>query len=178
MPGCGLHSDRGGSGTNGTKSTTTGHHGAEPELTFRPRQVLVMVVASKIEAVVNRIDCGDRFDAVVSSDDASLAMTAGVAGAIRASAGNVVQQEAQKLAPARLGDVLVTSAGLLPVRYIFHAVTLDVAHGLWPTDLTVRSIGESIFSRSEEVRPLDHCRALDRRSWVRRPSAESCPPCR
>lgn len=63
--------------------------------------------------------------AIVSSDDHMLSMSGGVSRAILKAAGNSIALEAAKKVPARLGDVVVTSAGSLPALYIFHAVTLS-----------------------------------------------------
>jgi O-acetyl-ADP-ribose deacetylase (regulator of RNase III) len=67
-------------------------------------------------------------DALVSTDDVHLSRVEpnGVAAAIRAAAGDVPRDDARKHAlPAPLGSVLVTSAGRLGARYIFHAMTFE-----------------------------------------------------
>jgi O-acetyl-ADP-ribose deacetylase (regulator of RNase III) len=63
-------------------------------------------------------------DVLVSSDDYKLTMSGGVSKAIREVGGNVIPLDAAKMTPAVLGDVVVTTAGRLSARYIFHAVTL------------------------------------------------------
>jgi O-acetyl-ADP-ribose deacetylase (regulator of RNase III) len=37
-----------------------------------------------------------------------------------------------------MGDVVITSAGRLPVRYVLHAVTLDRERAIKPTIQTIR----------------------------------------
>jgi O-acetyl-ADP-ribose deacetylase (regulator of RNase III) len=67
-------------------------------------------------------------DALVSTDDVHLSRVEpnGVAAAIRAAAGDVPRDDARKHAlPAPLGSVLVTSAGRLGAKYIFHAMTFE-----------------------------------------------------
>jgi O-acetyl-ADP-ribose deacetylase (regulator of RNase III) len=67
-------------------------------------------------------------DALVSTDDVHLsrAEPTGVATAIRAAAGDLPRDDARKhLLPAPLGSVLVTSAGRLSAKYIFHASTFE-----------------------------------------------------
>jgi hypothetical protein len=61
-----------------------------------------------------------RFQAVVSSDDTEFSMTGGVSRAILGAAGAIAQDEAKRQMPVRLADVIVTSAGALPLDYIFH----------------------------------------------------------
>nr|WP_281719847.1 macro domain-containing protein [Nitrosomonas nitrosa] len=64
-------------------------------------------------------------DVLVSSDDYKLTMGGGVSKAIREIGGNAIPLDAAKMIPAVLGDVVVTTAGTLPARYIFHAVTIS-----------------------------------------------------
>jgi O-acetyl-ADP-ribose deacetylase (regulator of RNase III) len=114
---------------------------------FRLRNVRVAVDSSTVEDVVNE----GGFDALVSSDDASLAMQAGVAKSIREAAGDMVRDELARIQPAQLGDVLVTSAGQFPARFIFHAVTTDLEREVKSTESTIRSIGRLLFRRCEDL---------------------------
>ncbi len=64
-------------------------------------------------------------DAIVSSDNYLLTMGGGVSAAIRRAGGEAILVDATKRIPAKLGDVIVTTAGNLPAAYVFHAVTID-----------------------------------------------------
>jgi serine/threonine protein kinase len=65
-------------------------------------------------------------DAIVSSDDSCLTMSGGVSMAIRRAAGTLlIDQETRKYVPVRPGRVVVTSAGDLKSRFVFHGITLD-----------------------------------------------------
>jgi eukaryotic-like serine/threonine-protein kinase len=64
-----------------------------------------------------------RVDALVSSDNAYLTMDGGCASAIARLAGDLVLQWARAMVPVLPGRVVVTPAGKLPARFIFHAVT-------------------------------------------------------
>lgn len=79
------------------------------------------------------IDFGSVLDVpaevVVSSDDYQLSMGGGVSAAIRIAAGNAVVLDAAKAVPREAGDVVVTTAGALPARYVFHVVT--IGPGYW-----------------------------------------------
>ena len=66
-----------------------------------------------------------KTDVIVSSDDAFLTMGGGVSKAIKMSAGDILCKEVGKHIPASLGDVIVTSAGYLPHKYVFHAITIS-----------------------------------------------------
>lgn len=63
-------------------------------------------------------------DALVSSDDSFLTMGGGVSAAILRAAGESIMRDAAKKVPARLGDVIVTTAGALRAKYVFHAITI------------------------------------------------------
>jgi O-acetyl-ADP-ribose deacetylase (regulator of RNase III) len=51
-------------------------------------------------------------------------MGGGVSRAIRNACGSQVWNDAVKMIPAKLGDVIITSAGDLDAKYIFHAITI------------------------------------------------------
>ena len=68
-------------------------------------------------------------EAFVSSDDEQLTMSGGVARALREGAGEGMVREAGRYPPVRPGRAVVTSAGDLPARFIFHGVTLTVGEG-------------------------------------------------
>jgi len=79
-------------------------------------------------------------DVVVSSDDSDLSMSGGVSEAIRRAAGEQIRVDTLKRTPAKLGDVIVTSAGAMRAKYIFHAVT----------------IGEGYLSHDEVIANVTH----------------------
>jgi eukaryotic-like serine/threonine-protein kinase len=65
-------------------------------------------------------------DAIVSSDDGFLSMGGGSSMAIRGAAGpTFIDQETRKYVPVRPGRVVVTAAGQLKARFVFHGVTLE-----------------------------------------------------
>jgi serine/threonine protein kinase len=74
-----------------------------------------------------RVALGDitreQADAIVSSDNSSLTMDYGVSLAIGRAAGKEIDDLAQKFVPVLPGRVVITPAGKLKSRFIFHAVT-------------------------------------------------------
>lgn len=68
-------------------------------------------------------------EVLVSSDDTECSMSGGVSCAILGQGGDAIYADAQKKVPASLGDVLITTAGLLSQKFIFHCITMD-AYGL------------------------------------------------
>lgn len=65
-------------------------------------------------------------EVIVSSDDCYVTMGGGVSGAILRAGGLSIIEDAQKMVPIPLGDVLVTTAGKLEhQKYVFHCITID-----------------------------------------------------
>jgi eukaryotic-like serine/threonine-protein kinase len=61
-------------------------------------------------------------DVIVNAANTNLTMQRGVAQALRQAAGALVEQEVRQHAPAAMGDVIWTGAGMLPARWIAHAI--------------------------------------------------------
>jgi O-acetyl-ADP-ribose deacetylase (regulator of RNase III) len=61
-------------------------------------------------------------DAIVNAANSRLQHGGGVAGAIVRRGGAAIQRESDALAPVPVGGAAVTCAGLLPCRFIIHAV--------------------------------------------------------
>lgn len=78
-------------------------------------------------------------DALVSTDDWRLSMSGGVAAAIMRAAGSQLVTDAAKAVPAALGSVVVTSGGMLPARYVFHAITIGETHAEKPPRAVIAS---------------------------------------
>lgn len=90
-------------------------------------------------------------DAIVSSDDNYLSMGGGVSAAILRKAGNGLREEVKKHLPMKIGDVAVTSAGNLNVKFIFHGITIDWDNYLYATEEVVRSIVEKSLNLAETL---------------------------
>jgi O-acetyl-ADP-ribose deacetylase (regulator of RNase III) len=92
------------------------------------------------------IDVGSVLDVpaevVVSSDDYLLTMGGGVSAAIRMAAGSALVLDAAKAVPREAGDVVVTTAGALSARYVFHVVTIGPRQ--WEDLTAVPDVGELV----------------------------------
>lgn len=64
-------------------------------------------------------------EVLVSSDDCYITMGGGISGCILKTGGKAIYDDAQKQIPAKLGSAIVTTAGSLKQKYIFHAITID-----------------------------------------------------
>lgn len=79
-----------------------------------------------------RIIFGDimdsRSEVIVSSDDSNISMGGGVSGSIRRREGTeAIVRDVRKYVPAEIGDVVVSTAGTLPQKYIFHVITINLS---------------------------------------------------
>lgn len=95
-------------------------------------------------------------EVLVSSDDFKLSMRGGVSAALRAAGGLRVPADTQKLVPAHLGDVVVSSAGDLPAKYIFHAVTI----GALPAQMDQAAIVRQTTRRAMRLLEALNCTSI------------------
>ncbi len=79
-------------------------------------------------------------EVLVSSDDYMLSMGGGVSAAIASAAGDSLLLDAAKSRPRSLGDVVVTTAGALSARYVFHGITIGQVGQRRPPADVVRTI--------------------------------------
>jgi O-acetyl-ADP-ribose deacetylase (regulator of RNase III) len=94
-------------------------------------------------------------EVLVSSDDFTLSMGGGISRAISRAAGSAMVLDARKSIPRRLGDVVVTTAGALDARYVFHVITI----GSWKDHLDDTTIDDVV--RGATARCLEIMDALD-----------------
>ena len=87
-------------------------------------------------------------EVIVSSDDAYLSMGGGVSASILRAGGDVIARDARKNVPCQMGDVVVTSAGKLEAKYVFHAITIDWSQ---KDEFTVEKSINSIIKKSLNV---------------------------
>lgn len=64
-------------------------------------------------------------DVLVNSDDHMLPMKDGLSGQILEKGGQDIMDNVTKMQHAELGDVVVSTAGKLPHKYIFHCITVS-----------------------------------------------------
>ncbi len=57
-----------------------------------------------------------KAEVIVSSDDTGITMGGGISGCIRRMGGECIRTDAQKMLPAKLGDVVVSTAGELELQ--------------------------------------------------------------
>ncbi len=75
--------------------------------------------------VVERGDITDwEVDAIVNAANSSLAMGAGVAGAIKRKGGVIIEEEAMRQGPIEVGEAVLTTAGNLAATHVIHAAAM------------------------------------------------------
>ncbi len=63
-------------------------------------------------------------DAVVNAANNKMVMGGGVAGAIKKKGGKIIEDEAVKKGPIKIGEAIFTQGGSLPAKYVIHAATM------------------------------------------------------
>jgi WD40 repeat protein/O-acetyl-ADP-ribose deacetylase (regulator of RNase III) len=124
---------------------------------LEPQQRLVKIVAPKpgegflseflVADKLVRIYQGDitnlAADVIVSSDDTYLSMRGGVSRGIRRIGGEEIYRESQNFRISNalsIGDVVVTSAGNLPAKKIFHGTVIDWQLELFPSKNIIQKV--------------------------------------
>lgn len=90
-----------------------------------------------------------KVDAIVNPANVNLILGAGVAGAIAKKGGTTIQRECDDYAPVEPGGAVRTRAGLLPAKFVIHAVVLDRG-GKTDVGLIARATKNSL-AKAEEI---------------------------
>ena len=65
-------------------------------------------------------------DAIVNAANNKMVMGGGVAGAIKKKGGKIIEEEAVKKGPIKIGEATFTQGGSLPAKYVIHAATMGM----------------------------------------------------
>jgi O-acetyl-ADP-ribose deacetylase (regulator of RNase III) len=88
------------------------------------------VLAFQTPSLIVEVADGDLtqqdVDAVVNAANTHFFMGAGVAGALKAQGGSIIEDEAIALGPVRPGDCVVTSGGKLSAHHVIHAAVMEL----------------------------------------------------
>lgn len=93
-----------------------------------------------------------KADAIVNAAGTSLLMGGGVAGALKKAGGKEIEKEALKFAPAKLSEVVVTRAGKLKAKYVFHAAAQPHYGDFKATEQSVRDAVKNVLKKAEELK--------------------------
>jgi len=82
----------------------------------------------KIGSATVSIERGDitdwEVDAIVNAANSTLAMGAGVAGAIKRKGGVIIEEEALRQGPVEVGEAVLTTGGNLVATHVIHAAVM------------------------------------------------------
>ena len=97
---------------------------------------------------------GSQAEVIANSSTSKITMLGGVAGAIRRCGGEVIQEDAKRKLPVKIGDAVVNTAGSLRQKYIFHCITLDTTkdHSATPKDISEEDVHQYIIEHA-----IDKC---------------------
>jgi O-acetyl-ADP-ribose deacetylase (regulator of RNase III) len=74
---------------------------------------------------IERGDITDaQVDAVINAANSSLAMGAGVAGALKRKGGVIIEEEAMQQGPVEVGEAVLTTGGNLIASHVIHAAVM------------------------------------------------------
>ena len=91
-----------------------------------------------------------RVDAIVNAANNKLEMGGGVAGAIKRKGGKVIEEEAIKKGPIKIGEAVYTSAGKLPAKYVIHAATMGLDHKT--DEIKIRDAAKNSLIAAEKLK--------------------------
>lgn len=103
-------------------------------------------------------------EVIVSSDDCNITMGGGVSMAIRQKEGtDAIRLDVKKKIPADIGDVVVSTAGTLPQKNVFHVITIgynglnhvNLSEGISKDDVHKYIIGHSIDKCFQLLHTMD-----------------------
>lgn len=79
-----------------------------------------------IKVIIKRGDITEEeTDAIVNPANSYMIMGGGVALAIKRKGGEIIEREAIKQAPVKVGEAISTTAGKLKTKYVIHAPTME-----------------------------------------------------
>ena len=116
----------------------------------------------KLEVVKGDITQTDT-DAIVNAANNEFWMGAGVAGAIKAAGGQVIEDEAVNKGPVMPGEAIYTCAGKLRFMYIIHAAVMG--QDLRTTDKYIRQATIASLNIAEKLKLKSIARFRNRRGW-------------
>ena len=83
------------------------------------------MILKGVEILIEKGDITQcKVDAIVNAANNKFLMGGGVAGAIKKKGGQIIEDEAVKQGPAKVGESVITSAGTLPSKHVIHAATM------------------------------------------------------
>lgn len=91
-----------------------------------------------------------KAEVIVNSSGSKMTMSGGLTKTIRDAGGDVIREDAQTKLPVNVGDAVVTTAGRLRQKYVFHCITIDKSadHSNTPEGISEDDIHQYIIGHS------------------------------
>jgi len=89
-------------------------------------------------------------DAIVNAANNKLVMGGGVAGAIKKKGGKVIEDEAVKKGPIKIGEAIFTKGGNLPSKFVIHAATMGM--DFHTDEVKIRDSCKNAFRAGEDLK--------------------------
>lgn len=89
--------------------------------------------------------------AVVNAANTELWMGSGVAGALKARGGDMIEKEARAQAPIRTGGAVLTSGGSLFADYVVHVATMEMGEGASPKTVRMCTMGALALAKDNRI---------------------------
>lgn len=91
-----------------------------------------------------------KVDVIVNAANNKLIMGGGVAGAIKKKGGKIIEEEATKLGPIKIGEAVFTGPGDLAAKYVIHAATMGMD---FKTDeVKIRNSAKNTLKLAEDLK--------------------------
>lgn len=114
---------------------------------------IVVIMNFTLKSTMIELRQGDitefEADALVNAANNHLWMGGGVAGAIKRKGGQIIEDEAVKLAPIPIGEAVVTTAGILKAKHVIHAAGMGL--DLRTDEVKIRNAMINSLKRAEEL---------------------------
>lgn len=93
-------------------------------------------------------------EAIVNAANNNFWMGSGVAGAIKAAGGSVIEEEAMKKGPVMPGEAVFTGAGRLPFRGVIHAAVMGQDLRTRDTFIRQATIASLLLAETHKVKSV------------------------
>ncbi|MEM7816399.1 MAG: macro domain-containing protein [Candidatus Aenigmatarchaeota archaeon] len=96
-------------------------------------------------------------EAIVNAANNHFYMGGGVAGAIKKKGGKIIEEEAIKQGPVKVGEAIITSAGTLKAKYVIHAATMELDFKTNEEIIRLATYNSLILAQEKNISSISFC---------------------
>lgn len=96
-------------------------------------------------------------EAIVNAANNKFYMGGGVAGAIKKKGGRVIEEEAVKQGPVKVGEAVITSAGSLKAKYVIHVATMEMDFKTDEEIIRKATYNALLLAQKNKIKSLAFC---------------------